>query len=362
MSIASLDFAETWGAAGAPAASRDALRLEPPPWLRRAVAAVHVGADDVACKIVRPLPGGGHETLHAERAPLLRADDATIECREEELGDLFERYGRACWRHGALARATFGRAFRRREGASDVIARLRRQSAIEIEALSEREEARLLCRGVFAERTSADGSLADGSFADGSLADSSSAGSSPAGSASADSSIVIAMDGEMVTVVLAAGGEPAALWDLGLQRVRLREIARAELPRGADIAGARVREEIRGIVSSTFWRVVPRHAGRAIAVGGAARLVRGVVLRAGHELLASEMRETNAALTTHWLRESLSPGGGGEVDRLLFRALMLEGLVDYLGVQRLAASEGGPLEGLLRDAQDARATEVAALS
>jgi exopolyphosphatase/pppGpp-phosphohydrolase len=311
--------------------SLGSLRLAVAPRPRRPLAAIHVAADGASLKIVRPLPGGGHETLFEEHAPLPRPEDASHDEWAAQLIETFGRYGRLCGRHGAKTRASFARAFRRRGGAADLIARIREAATIGIDCLTERDESRLVCRGVFAAPPTS------------------------------ERRVLIAMDGETVNVILATNGEPVALWDLGLQRSLLVELAAAPLGLGDELATARLREEIRRIISSAFWRVVPASSGCAVAVGGAARLVRGLC-GGRKDLYASSLRRTNDVLATHWLREWVSPHRTAERDRLLLRALMLEGLVEYLDLDRVEATDAGPLEGMLRDAADASARAVTSLS
>jgi exopolyphosphatase/guanosine-5'-triphosphate,3'-diphosphate pyrophosphatase len=319
MALSNLVLREGRTTVGTPPAAPKLPRLSISPWPYRPLAAIQIGIEDVALKIVRPIVTGGHETVHMEREPL-RDDDAAPDQRADDLVEVLRRYGRACRQHGAIPRAAVGGNYLGRRGGAGLIAHARQETMMEIELVSEREEARLLCRGVLAARPASERVL------------------------------LIGMDGDTVNLILAAGDQPVALWDLELDRARLLEVATAPSGLADDDAAARLRGEARRIVSKAQLGAVPSAVGRAIAVSGAGRLVRGLAGRHGNDVSASWLHRTNDVLMACWRSDWFFEHASPEAAVLLFRALVLEALVEHLGLQSMRACEAGLLDGMLVDA------------
>ena len=272
-------------------------------WRHRPLAAIRIGIDEVALKIVRPIVTGGAEVIHLERVSL-GCDDAQDEtqspARSDKLIAVLRRFDRICRGHAAIPRVVAGSAFCGLAGPADLIARAQREAEIEIETLSSRQESRLLCRGVLKGRPSSERAL------------------------------LVTTDGAWVSLVFAAGSQPVALWTLGLDLTRVREIAMATTDAADGENATELRREARCMVSAARLGVIPGTVGHVILVADAARL-------AWSDGPQARTRELN---------------------RTLFRGLILEALVDHLGLAGVKASQASLLDGVLVDLAGAQSREA----
>jgi exopolyphosphatase/guanosine-5'-triphosphate,3'-diphosphate pyrophosphatase len=292
-------------------------------WPYRPLAAIHIGADAVALKIVRPIVTGCYETVYVERAPLAGA---------ESLVSTMRRYLRTCRSHDAIPRVAAGTAFDHLPAAAELTAQAARETATKIELLSSRDEARLVCLGV--------------------------QGRSPA----PERVLLVAMDGGDVELVFAAGAQPVALWRLNLDGAGPWEIAAASAELSDDIAATRLRHAARRVVAEARLGGVPGTVGQVIALSGAGRLVRGMAGPGRSHLTACRLRETNVGLMACWRRDQESGFRSRDIDRLLARALVLEAIIDHLGADGVRASDAGLLDGLLADSNQESPRELQRLS
>src|SRR5262249_42602293 len=104
------------------------------------------------------------------------------------------RYAALCRRHHATVRAVATSALREAANANDVLRRVRRESGLDLEVVSGKEEARLICLGGLAGK--------------------------PAGA----KQLLIDIGGGSTEVATAQGERPTALWTLALGAVRLGEV------------------------------------------------------------------------------------------------------------------------------------------
>jgi hypothetical protein len=278
-------------------------------WQHRPLAAIRIGIDEVALKIVRPIVAGGGEVVHFERTSI-ECDEARTQGRApgrapaETLSETLVRYGRFCRAHGAIRRAVAGSAFCSLPGASEVIARAQREAALEIEPLSSRQEAQLLCRGVLTGRTASERAL------------------------------LVTSDGPNVSLVFAVGDQPVALWALGWNDAGSREIAGATVSAADDADATELRQRARRMVSEARLGAMPRTVGHVLLASDGARLAWG------------QRRQL----------EACNPRRG------LFPRLILEALLAHLGLDGIKISQASLVDGLLADPTGAGAREALPLS
>jgi exopolyphosphatase/pppGpp-phosphohydrolase len=269
----------------------------------RSLAAIRIGIDEVALKIVRPIVTGGTEVIHLERATLGydgAQDDTHGLAPADRLIAVLRRFDRTCRGYAAIPRVVAGSAFCALPGTADLIARARREAEVEIEALSSRQEAQLLCQGVLMGRPPSERGL------------------------------LVTTDGASVSLVFAAGDQPVALWTLGLDRIRGREMAMVTADAADGPDETEVRREAHRMVSAARLGVIPATVGHVILVADAARLA--------------------------W--SSDPQARTRELNRTLFRGLILEALVDQLGLAGVKVSRASLLDGVLVDLVGAQSREA----
>ena len=160
---------------------------------------IDVGTNAVRLEIARALPGGSLETLHQERDPIRPGEGVFLSGRmpaevEERLVATLRRYAALCRRHKARVRAVATSAMREAKNGPDVVRRVRAATGLELEVISGREEARLICAGVLRGR----------------------APTAPA--------LLVDIGGGSTEVATARGEAPTDLWSVPLGAVRLTQI------------------------------------------------------------------------------------------------------------------------------------------
>src|SRR5260370_37551097 len=115
------------------------------------------------------------------------------EVRDRMLSTL-RRYGALCRRYGARVRAVATSAIREAKNKEEIIRRARREAGLNLEVVSGREEARLICLGILY-------------------------GNSPRAR-----SLCIDVGGGSTEVATAVGERPTNLWSISLGAVRLTEL------------------------------------------------------------------------------------------------------------------------------------------
>ena len=103
------------------------------------LAAIDVGTNAVRLKLARPLPDGSLEALHEERDPV-RPGEGVFKTRmiSREVGDrvlsTLRRYAALCRRYRARVRAVATSAVREAHNKDEILARVRREAGLELEA------------------------------------------------------------------------------------------------------------------------------------------------------------------------------------------------------------------------------------
>ena len=165
----------------------------------RILAAIDVGTNAVRLEIARALPDGSLERLHQERDPVrpgegVFATGAIQRPVADRLLATLRRYAALCRRHRARIRAVATSAVREARNRDEIVRRVRDEAGIELEVVSGREEARLICLGVLA------------------------------GRAPRARSLVLDIGGGSTEVAPAVGEKATGLYSVGVGAVRLTEI------------------------------------------------------------------------------------------------------------------------------------------
>jgi len=161
--------------------------------------AIDVGTNSVKLELARPLPNGSFETLHDERDPV-RPGEGVFKTGwidkdvAERLLSTLRRYGALCRRFHARVRAVATSAVREAKNRDEIIRRARAEAGLNLEVVSGREEARLICLGVLHGR--------------------------PAHSRA----LCVDIGGGSTEVASAIGPRPINLWSISLGAVRLTEL------------------------------------------------------------------------------------------------------------------------------------------
>src|SRR5438105_505154 len=115
----------------------------------RTLAAIDIGTNSIRLKIARPR-GEALESVHQARAPVRPGEGVfgsgvmkrpVIDRLAAALGE----YAAACRAHRARVRAVATSALREAANRAEVLAELKAATGVEVEVISGREEARLIC-------------------------------------------------------------------------------------------------------------------------------------------------------------------------------------------------------------------------
>ncbi len=172
------------------------LRKETP---EETLAAIDVGTNAVRLELARRLPDGSLETLHQERDPvrpgegLFKTGVISREVADRLLSTL-RRYSALCRRYGARVKAVATSAVREAKNREEIVRRARKEAQLNLEVISGREEARLICLGVLH------------------------------GTPPLKRSICVDIGGGSTEVAFAIGEHPKDLWSIAIGAVRLTEL------------------------------------------------------------------------------------------------------------------------------------------
>ncbi|HYX92987.1 MAG TPA: Ppx/GppA family phosphatase, partial [Myxococcaceae bacterium] len=162
------------------------------------IAAIDVGTNAARLEIARVQADSTLETLHQERSQI-RPGEGTFTSGAmpravvDRLLATMRRYGALCRRYRARVRAVATSAVREAKNRPEIVRRIREESGLELEVVSGREEARLICLGVLHDRPASARSL------------------------------VVDIGGGSTEVASAVGDRPTHLWSVALGAVRVTE-------------------------------------------------------------------------------------------------------------------------------------------
>ena len=289
------------------------------------IGAIDVGTNAARLKLARVLADGSFEQLHQVRDPVRPGEGvwetgAMGKAVVDRLVAVLREYQAICrrWDVGHL-RAVATSALREAKNREDVVARVRRVAGIELEVVSGREEARLICLGVLR------------------------------GMPSTSRSLLVDIGGGSTEVARALGEEPSELWSMPLGAVRLTEMFDAD----ADVTReklATIRRYAQRAVAEALpekMAAVPRHAL------GSSGTIRAVCAIASGPAAAHATRDG----LTRAVEELVALGPQGRRKRfdaqraqiLVAGAGILESVAHHLRVETVTAVDGGLKEGLLVD-------------
>jgi exopolyphosphatase/guanosine-5'-triphosphate,3'-diphosphate pyrophosphatase len=280
--------------------------------------AIDVGSQAVRLKIARHGKGGALERLHRRRIPLRFGD------RAFGGGELDERHAermlealRICAtdaaQHRATVRAVATSSLREAGNREQVVARVRRETGIDLEVISGREEARLVCLGVLEGRSERLHSLC------------------------------VDLGGGSVEVALARGEHPKELHSVPAGALRLaRDMG--------DAPASELRARAAAAAAQLPSKLARRAGGVAVGASGTIRaLVEYVSEGTRNHVRRNELARAVDSLATmsfsrrcHWF-----PPNRAEV--IVAGAALLEALFDRLGIEVLHASKRGLRDGVLVD-------------
>jgi exopolyphosphatase/guanosine-5'-triphosphate,3'-diphosphate pyrophosphatase len=281
-------------------------------------AAIDVGSQAVRLKVARRARGGILERVHRRRVPLRSGVGAlgggaiaeeSIERMVQALRDCADD----CGRHRAALRAVATSSLREAANRAEVLARIRHEAGLELEVISGREEARLVCLGVLE------------------------------GKAPQVTSLCVDLGGGSVEVALALGEHPVALHSVPAGALRLsQEVGHApadELRRRASEAVAALpaglAERTEGVAVGSSGTI---RALVEFVTGGTRRYAtRAEIARAVEELAEMEPKTRRRWFDPH--RAEVIAAGAAVLEATLLR----------LGVSFIEATKRGLRDGVLVD-------------
>lgn len=288
------------------------------------LAAIDVGTNAVRLKIARILSDGAIEPLHEERDPI-RPGEGVFKSRvmRKEVADrllsTLRRYAALSKRHGARVRAVATSAIREARNRDEILRRVHRECGFELDVVSGREEARLICLGVLR------------------------------GKAPSQRSILIDVGGGSTEVASAKGETPTNLWSIALGAVRLSETFDTSKP--LDAKGLKM---IRAYASELVSESLPSHViGMPQAALGSSGSIRALVGYAatpgtGHATRKQIVRAVKelALMTMEERRAHFEPG---RAEVILAGAVIVEAVMKGLHLESVAAVPSGLRDGILVD-------------
>jgi exopolyphosphatase / guanosine-5'-triphosphate,3'-diphosphate pyrophosphatase len=296
----------------------------------RLLAAIDVGTNAVRLEIARPLPDGTLETIHQERDPVRPGEGVFTggviarEVADRLLGTL-RRYAALCRRHRARVRAVATSAVREARNRDEIVKRVRAETGLDLEVVSGREEARLICLGVLD------------------------------GRAQNTRSLVIDIGGGSTEVALGLGEKPSALHSVAVGAVRLTEIFGTS---------GRVSPErlavMRSFAEEAFRDQLPKRLlGGKVALGSSGTI--NAIVAAGSDsrrLTRRRLEKTVEELADLTLAERRRRFEPRRAEIIVAGAVILEAAMRHLGLEAVVAVDTGLRNGVLRDL--ARRTPAAA--
>lgn len=296
----------------------------------RLLAAIDVGTNAVRLEIARPLPDGTLETIHQERDPIRPGEGvfsggAIARPVADRLLGTLRRYAALCRRHHARVRAVATSAVREARNRDDIVRRVRDEAGLELEVVSGREEARLICLGVLD------------------------------GRASNVRSLVLDIGGGSTEIAVGLGEKPSALHSVAVGAVRLTEIFGTS---------GRVSPErlavMRSYAEEAFRDQLPGKLPRARVALGSSGTINAIVA-AGSEsrrLTRRRLEKTVRELAGLSLAERRRRFEPRRAEIIVAGAVILEAAMRHLGLDAVVAVDTGLRNGVLRDL--ARRTPAAA--
>jgi exopolyphosphatase/guanosine-5'-triphosphate,3'-diphosphate pyrophosphatase len=287
----------------------------------RILAAIDVGTNAVRLEIARPLPDGTLETIHQERDPIRPGEGVFTggvigKAVADRLLGTLRRYAALCQRHHARVRAVATSAVREARNRDEIARRVRKETGLELEVVSGREEARLICLGVLDGRPQNARSL------------------------------VIDIGGGSTEVAVGLGEKPSALHSVAVGAVRLTEI----FSTSGKVSPERL-AVMRSFAEAAFRDQLPRKlAGSKVALGSSGTI--NAIVAAGSDsrrLTRRRLEKTVRELAGLSLAERRRRFEPRRAEIIVAGAVILEAVMRHLGVEAVVAVDTGLRNGVLRD-------------
>jgi len=291
-----------------------------------ALGAIDVGTNAARLELVCAHPDGTFETLHYERAPI-RPGEGVFESGNmadavaDRLVATLKHFAERCQRYEVQIRAVATSALRNASNAEAVLERVRTQAGIQLEVISGREEARLVCLGVCRGRPRAQRSL------------------------------VLDIGGGSTEVALAQGGVPTELWSVPLGAVRLTgmfgstgEVGHKKL--------ALMRAHSRQMFTEAVAVTSADLPDSAFGSSGTVRALTGFA--SGGRAVKASLGEISAALekiVAMSPAERLQRFSAQRADIIVAGAVILESLAASMGLRSITSVDRGLRHGILIDLQ-----------
>jgi exopolyphosphatase/guanosine-5'-triphosphate,3'-diphosphate pyrophosphatase len=285
------------------------------------LAAIDVGTNAVRLEIARLLPDGALETLHQERDPVrpgegVFATGAMPREVVERLLATLRRYAALCRRHGARVRAVATSAVREARNQAEIVRRVRDEAGLELEVVSGREEARLICLGVLQGR--------------------------PAGKRA----LVIDIGGGSTEVAPAEGEQAKELFSVPVGAVRLTEIFGSS----GKVSPERL-AVMRSFAAEAFQEALPRPLPRCRDALGSGGTTNAIVAAHGDSRRLTLRKveravEEMADLSLGERRRRYEPR---RAEIIVAGAVILEAAMRHLSLEAVVAVDTGLRNGILLD-------------
>ncbi len=286
--------------------------------------AIDVGTNAVRLELARVLPDGSLETLHTERDPVrpgegLFKTGVIQKAVADRLLSTLRRYAALCRRHRARVRAVATSAVREAKNRDEIVRRARKEAGLNLEIVSGREEARLICLGVLK------------------------------GKPPSQRSVCIDLGGGSTEIINAQGETPLNLWSVDVGAVRLTEmfevkdeLSKKRLKLLRNFARELMEEAIpKGV------RGVPRSAlGSSGTAGAVVQFARREGVGHATTKQISKAVEELADMDAEKRRKRFDPR---RADIVVAGAVILEAALKHLRLETITAVDRGLREGLLFD-------------
>jgi exopolyphosphatase/guanosine-5'-triphosphate,3'-diphosphate pyrophosphatase len=296
-------------------------------------AAIDVGTNAVRLKIARPLANGALQTLHHERDPV-RPGEGVFQTGQMQrpvadrlLGTL-KRFAATCRRFKARVRAVATSAVREAKNSDDIVRRVRAETGILLDVVSGMEEARLICLGVLQ------------------------------GTAPQVRSLCLDIGGGSTEVALAVGERPRQLWSVAIGSVRLTDVFDAS----RRISPGQLRL-MREYAAEAVGEAIPRGLqGLPRFALGSSGTIQAVVSfaasgKTGEAAFGGNGKPAKARAIGRAVDALVDMGLDGRrrhfdsrrADIIVAGAVILEALVNHLGLDEVRAIDRGLRDGILFD-------------
>ncbi len=288
------------------------------------IAAIDVGANAIRLEIARGFPDGTIESVHQERDPVRPGEglfrtgiipDHVV----DRLVGVLRRYAIICKRHRARVRAVGTSALREAKNRDEIVRRVKREAGLVVEAISGKEEARLMCLGILSGRPTRARSLC------------------------------IDIGGGSTEVAGAMGDQPVKLWSVAIGSVRLTEIFKSHgevSPKQLRLLREFAREAVQDSLPSGI-RGFPRMAL------GSSGSIRAIIACAAAEgtahATAEQITKTVEKLARMDPEVRRRRFDNNRADVIVAGAVILEALAHRLSLRAVTAVDRGLRHGVLVD-------------